>query len=491
MIKEILRAENITTANNYFPALNNAWLNVRDGETVGLLGLNGSGKSALIKTLCGIRPLARGRIYLNEKPVSFRNYHDAQSHGVFCIDRLEVLFSEMSVADNIFLTNGRNPGPVIREGFLRHKARKLLSSLEIGLSGDEAANQLSSLQQLEVLIAKAVAENARIIIIESILSEFGEEQLGEISALLHRINEKGISLIISDYMPRPLAELCSRIFVLREGSIASVCHTPCDEGLLGTLMVGREPDPMPFAAPSPQEPLEKVFEFCSVADESTLFGLSFSVFRNQVTGILSRDEIINRHIVKLLRQRSGYSGSIRLNGACGFDPKRIGIVPEGDVIFDNLSLFENIILLAQKEYNSPLGLIYRQRIRTIYSEVILPFFGTELKKMRKYDISSLDRVMRKEISICRQLMVNPSVLLLINPTKTLDHPSASAVLKKISELSRALIPSCIISGNIYEQLSICRKIYFIGNGQTEREFDLSVDTPEAVLDYYRTYFVKG
>lgn len=489
MVEEILRLENITYHDEYHQSLHNVWLNVQKHEIVGLLGLNNSGTSTLTRIICGMLPFMQGRFYLGEELLKFSSYRQAKTHGIFYIDSFRQLFDNLDVAENIYLTHKRQKRFFFNRRALLSQTQACLSALDLKISPSQKVFSLSSLQKLSVLLAKALAEHAQLVVIDNLLSTLTENQLEEVYRILNNLSAKGMAIIISEFLPRPLLPICQRIFVLREGRIASVRRTgQMEESLLGTLMVGTEARRESFSFPAFIAETNKVLEVSHVGNSGRLKDLSFCLYRNQVTGILSQDPALEGDILNLLRRADLQQSGIWAHSDIVSSTKRIGLVPETNVIFPNLTLMENITLLAQQELSSPLGVIDRRKIQTVYSELVLTYFGPELKAMRQYPISALDRVMRKMVSICRQLITGPAVLLYINPTRSMDTPSSELILHKIRQLKSSCLSSCILSGDISELLPICQKIYFVWDGATQRVFDLEQDSPDQVLKYYQTHF---
>lgn len=489
MVEETLRLENITYHDEYHQSLHSVWLNVQKHEIVGLLGLNNSGTSTLTKILCGMLPFNQGRFYLGEELVKFSSYRQAKAHGIFYIDSFRQLFDNLNIAENIFLTHNRQNRFFLNKRLLVRQTHSCLSALQIGLSPDQKVWELTSSQKLSVLLAKALAEHAQLIIIDNLLSTLTDGQFSEICRILQLLSKNGMSIVISEFVPRPLLPICRRIFVLREGQIASVCKaSQVDEELLSTLMVGTETNREDPPCPSLASESDNILEFSHVSYGNTIVDLSFALYRNQVTGILVQDAALESEIIHLLQRIDFTQSGIWAHPDFVASSKHIGLVPESNVIFPNLTLMENITLLAQQGLSSPLGVIDRRKVQTVYSELVLTYFGQELKAMRQYPITALDRVMRKMVSICRQLITNPAVLLYLNPTKSMDSPSSQRVLNKIRQLKGACLSSCILSSDVSELLSLCQRIYFIQDGRTQRVFDLKKDSPDEVLHYYRAHF---
>jgi len=494
MFKEILRMENITVENKNDPALYNAWLNARKGEVIGLFGLNNSGKTTLVKILCGQILCTAGRIYLNEEPVSFTSPQQARKMGVICINRFQALFPEFDIIDNIFLTRGHK-GIIVNRQALHERTQALLDRLGMDISADTKLLKLDRVQQFMVLVAKALSEDARLIVIEDILSDFSESQIESIRHVLDIVCKEGVAVIVSDYLAKTLMRLCQRIFVLRDGSISCMSFPPrYDEKLLTTIMIGREIDDSPLKARPYPHDHSLILEFNNVWDSSRLKGLSFYVEKNQITGLLVKDESMEKSIIDMLQRLNPVRGEICLNQrelTRKSLHRDVAIIHEEDMIFDNLSLYENITLFAGKEHSYLPGLIQRAKIQTLYNEMVLPFFKEELQQMRKHAVQNLDRVMRKEICICRNLIRGPSVLFLLSPTKLMDNLSARKLLNKIAMLKHCTgMSSVIISNNIYEQLFICDQIYFINNGKVEQIFHTANYTYESILDFYGNYFME-
>lgn len=493
MIREVLRLEGIFTNVHNIPTLYNAWLNLHENEIVGLFGLNNSGRTTLIQILCGnILPTA-GRIYRNENPVVLLSPVHAKQMGIVRINSFNSLFLDFDLTNNIFLMPENPKKFLVNEQVHAMQSQAILDFLGLHISSKTKVRDLSLVEQFIVLLARAIAEHAEIIVIEDILFTFTEDQLTIIHNILKIICKEGISILLSEHRAKTLMHLCDRIFVVREGTIASICSSDqFDEKKLTSIMIGQKiKEPLYRSGKILRNQGNPLLEWQNVCYGKMLKSFTMTIHKGQIVGLLCNNKHMLEEILAVLKIPHPTQGQILFRQRpllCSAIYRDIFLIPENDIIYENLSMNENITLLAQKEFSLPFGIIPHSKIQMLYNELVLPHFMEELSEMRKHSIKAFNRKMRLELSLCRALMLGPSILVLINPTKLMDSPSATQILRKIVHLKeRAGISILLISNNIYDQLHICDTILFTGEKRVLTQFDMSRHSSDDILTYYRAY----
>ncbi len=226
-------------------ALDDVSLSVQAGEVHMLLGQNGAGKSTLIKVLYGAAHPEQGEFLFDGHPVRISSTSDARRLGIAVIFQEFSLVPYLNLAQNIFLgreIQGRVPG-VIDHRRMHAEARRLLEMLGSSLDTRTPAHSLGIAQQQIVEIAKALSQNARILVMDEPTAALSEHEIARLFDVIRTLKADGLAVVYISHRLREVFAIADRITVLRDGRrVASVRpgETSMDE--LVRLMVGREVD---------------------------------------------------------------------------------------------------------------------------------------------------------------------------------------------------------------------------------------------------------
>ena len=225
-------------------------LQVRPGEVHAVVGENGAGKSTLMKVVSGVHQPDEGTVEFAGAPRTFRSPREAQQAGIGIVYQELTLLPERTVAENVFL--GREPlrrGLVDRRAMLSHTAGLLASIGEGSLPPDTRVGRLGVAQQQVVEIVKALALDARLLIMDEPTAALADHEVDQLYALVRRLQEQGIGVLYVSHRLKEVFDLSSRITVLKDGrAVATLDTADTSADQLVRHMVGRElssyyPDP--------------------------------------------------------------------------------------------------------------------------------------------------------------------------------------------------------------------------------------------------------
>src|SRR5690348_4119550 len=241
----VLRARDISRAFPGVQALSGAQLTLRAGEVHALMGQNGAGKSTLIKILTGVYAPDAGSIELLGKPLTPESPIHAQELGISAVHQESHLLPNLSVAENICA--GRYPRrPWTRGGGIdwretHRRARELLAGLGIDLDVTQLAGGLPAAVQQLAAVARAVAGDARVLILDEPTSSLDNEEVRALFTLLRRLRDQGVAILFVTHFLDQVYEICDRITVLRNGGfVGEYACSKLDARGLVAAMVGRE-----------------------------------------------------------------------------------------------------------------------------------------------------------------------------------------------------------------------------------------------------------
>ena len=215
----LLQVRGISKAFGHVQALNSVSLELGRNEVVALLGDNGAGKSTLVKILTGVQRADEGELLRNGSPIDIRDPIDAQRHGIAAVYQELAVVDVLDVARNIYLGN-----PPRRFKFmLDHRAmylqsQQVLKSLRVDLPSVRVkVGDLSGGQRQAVAIARALAMDARILLLDEPTAALGVAQTTQVNELINQLKQEGRTVLIITHNLHHVFEVADRMIVLRHG----------------------------------------------------------------------------------------------------------------------------------------------------------------------------------------------------------------------------------------------------------------------------------
>ncbi len=217
----LLRLEGIGKAFGAIQALSDVNLTIAPGEIVGLMGDNGAGKSTLVKVIAGNFPPTAGEMIFDDKPVRFARPVDARAAGI------EVVYQDLALADNLSAAANVFLGREIKRGFgplrlldhraMARRAGELFGELKSETRSGDLVRQMSGGQRQAVAIARTRLSAAKMIIMDEPTAAISVRQIAEVLALIGRLRETGIAVILISHRMPDVFDVCDRVVVMRRG----------------------------------------------------------------------------------------------------------------------------------------------------------------------------------------------------------------------------------------------------------------------------------
>jgi D-xylose transport system ATP-binding protein len=200
-------------------ALTDVDFEVRQGEVMALVGDNGAGKSTLIKCVAGIHPMDNGEMKFNGEPVTVHGPRDAARLGIEVVYQDLALCDNLDVVQNMYLGREANHFQILSEPPMEAKTRETLKSLRVTTISSirQAVATLSGGQRQSVAVARAVMWNSRLVILDEPTAALGVAQTEQVLALVRRLGEQGLGVVIISHNLHDVFETANRITVLRLG----------------------------------------------------------------------------------------------------------------------------------------------------------------------------------------------------------------------------------------------------------------------------------
>jgi simple sugar transport system ATP-binding protein len=459
-------------------------LDLRRGEIHAILGENGAGKSTLMNILSGVYLPDAGSITIDGEPVHFRSPRDAVRRGVGMVHQHFHLADAFTVIDNILL--GATDEPFLLN---RRRASKRLDELgrehALHVPADAYVWQLAVGEKQKVEILKLLFRGADLLLLDEPTSMLTPAEADELYVALRRLAEAGKYIVFITHKLREVVAVADRVTVLRGGRVvASLPRSEASIAKLGSLMVGGEmPESGPTATRAPGAVVLRI-EGATTSlgfGSSTLKNLGLELRRGEVLGIAG---VAGNGQVELAECAAGMkplrSGRIWLDGvdvttASALSRMRAGLrfVPEDRLamgLVPQLDITENIMLRDFREPPLAKGFWLDRRIGRARAEEIVRDYDVRTPGIDT-PVRSLSGGNQQKILIGREMLAEPTVLIVAQPTRGLDVAAARAVHDRILELRASNAGVLVISEDLDEILQLADRIAVLYDGTIKQVWD--------------------
>jgi ribose transport system ATP-binding protein len=485
----VLEMEHIRKTFPGVVALDDVHFDLRRGEVHVLLGENGAGKSTLVKILSGAYRKTAGQIRLDGKVIDIHSPHHAQELGISIIYQEFNLVPQLSAAENIFLGGERiRKTGLIDQKHLITTARKVLEGLGIKIDVRLPVGELGIAQQQMVEVAKALSQDARILIMDEPTSALTEHEIKELFAAIRRMQAKGVSIIYISHRLEELFEIGDRVTVLRDGEyIGTHQITDVSKSDLITMMVNRE-----LKAHYPKQKADmgdEVLRIENLTRKDVLHGVNLSLRRGEVLGIAG---LLGSGRTELARALFGIdrieSGTIYIRGephsiksprqainqGIGFlteDRKSQGLVMV-------LSLKDNICLPSVGQF-SRMGFVDgKAEIKAAEQSVK----DLRIKTPGIYQqVRNLSGGNQQKVVISKWLCRHADILIFDEPTRGIDVGSKVEIYQLMNRLTARGAAIIMISSELPEILGMSDRVAVMNTGRIAGEFSAQEASQEKIL----------
>jgi ribose transport system ATP-binding protein len=467
----VWRLERIRKAYPGVVANDDVSLELKAGEIQGLLGENGCGKSTLIKTLSGAHRPDSGTIYRRGEPVTLSSPVRARELGVATVFQEFSVVPTLTVAENIHL--GRWPGGAARVGWraMREQARRALDQMEVAIDPDAALGDLPVARQQLVEIAKAIAADASMIILDEPTTALGVPEIAQLHALLRRLRAQGCSILYVSHRLDEVTALVDVATVMRNGRVVSTAEeTRIDIPSIVAAMVGAEvAEHYPKERNATAEPLLE-------ADRLTtdrVRDVSFALRRGEVLGLggvlgSGRTEIA-RALFGLDPLRGGRmrleGREVRFGGPKDAIAAGLALLTENrksDGLFFNFDGARNLTIANLDALTRGMGRLDLAEERRVAGRFI-----DRLQISRHAAVQNVDRLSggnQQKVIVGRWLHTGAKVFILDEPTQGIDIGAKVAVYRLINEITRAGNGVILISADDEELLAMADRVALVRHG---------------------------
>lgn len=489
---ELLSLENIHKAFGGVQALAGVSFTVRSGEIHALVGENGAGKSTLIKIATGAYLPDKGRITISGQ--KFERLEPTQSRdlGIAAVYQNFNLLPELSVAENIYLSSPpKNNLGLIDQNKRYRKTVQLLEQLgaEDDIDPNELIRNLKVSQQQIVEIAKALAFDAKVFIMDEPSAVLPSSDLEKLFSIIQALKEEGHGIIYISHRLEEIFEIADRVTVLKDGewiSTKQVSETNSDE--LVHDMVGRSLSQM---FPDLEDTAGEIaLEVNNLSVEDKVFDVSFNVRKGEIVGMAglrgSGRNVACRSIVGLAKKEAGqilYKGQEVPPSPAEAADVGIVLVPEDRTrlgLILNQTMRFNLTLPDLPEFLR-YGLLDLQKEKTAAQEMI----GNIQIKPPKPELlaESLSGGNQQKIVVGKWLMTNPELVIFNEPTRGIDVGAKAEIYEHIKKLTQQGVGVIMSSSELPELIGMCDRIIVFKEGRITGELSREEFSEERIMQY--------
>lgn len=493
-----LEMRNITKTFPGVRALDGVSLDLHRGEIHALVGENGAGKSTLMKILGGVYPHPQygGEILIEGKEQQFGGVRDAENSGIAVIYQELSLIKELSVGENIFL--GREPAKwgVIRWEELYRRAQKLLEKLNLDIDAHTPIRNLGIGQQQLIEIAKALSQEARILVLDEPTAALTDAEVKVLFEILNKLRASGVGMIYISHKLGEVFSISDRITVLRDGKTVGTNPTSeWDEARVIARMVGREVgDIFPTMDHAHGdvvfEAVNMTVEDADVAGKKLVDNVSFSVKRGEVLGIAGlmgagRSDLLMAIFGAHAGPRSGVikiaGKQVRISNPAEAIKNGIGFVTEDRKRFGlvlDQTILRNMTLAGLRKISG--RFITSNEAESAAGERAMK--DLHVKANSVFTIAgTLSGGNQQKVVLAKWLLTNPRVLFLDEPTRGIDVGAKQEIYAQINALAKTGLAIVLVSSELPEVLGLSDRIIVLHEGRKTGEFTRATATPEAVM----------
>ncbi len=488
VVAPILEIRGVAKRFDATQALEDVSLSLHAGEIHALLGENGAGKSTLIKIITGVHQPDSGQILLGGQPVTIRSAAEAQRLGVAAIYQEPLLFPDLNVAENIFISH-QDRGAVVGWRAMFGEAEKILAELGMTLDVRKPARGLTLAAQQSVEIAKAISLNVRVLIMDEPTASLSAHEVQELFKLVRDLKRQGVAILFVSHRMEEVFEIADKITVFRDGRLIST-RTRLEATPQRAIadMVGREIDLTKARTSCAQK--DVVLSVADLGRQGVFEGVNFDLHRGEVLGFAGLIGAGRTDVgLALFGIEPATSGRILLGGkpvtvrtardgmSLGIayvseDRRQLGLVLP-------MSIFANITLPVLRRYLSRLGLVRtgleRRTADTFRDRLAIRTPSVDL------EVAKLSGGNQQKVMLSKWLNTNPSVLILDEPTRGVDVGSKAEVHAIIGQLAAEGIGVIVISSDLPEVLVLSDRVLIMREGRQMAILDRAEANEETVM----------
>ena len=482
----MLELKNITKTYPGVVALNNVSVSFQQGEVHAVMGENGAGKSTLIKIISGaINPDPGGQIVFDGKAYSQMTPALSAENGVAVIYQDINLVTPMTVAENMFM--GRKMG----RGYSKRRLNKLAQAIfdEYGFNLNPAmrVERLSPANQQMVEIARAISNNARIMIMDEPTAPLAAAEVDLLFSIIAKLKAKGVTVIYISHRMDEVFQITERVTVLRDGQYVATLNTAdTNRQQLVNLMVGRE---LNENFPTRKTPVGDVILEARNLTGNSVENISFQLHRGEVLGFAGLVGSGRSETMELIcGAKKMDSGEVWMNG------KKMHITSPASAIAHGIGLIpedrkeQGVILFNTVKFNTSLSAAHKLTKLGFISGRKNKEMAEKYRETLRIKVPHINQMVvnlsggnQQKVVLAKTLAADPDVIIFDEPTKGIDVGAKQEIYNLMNELVAQGKAIIMVSSDMEEILGMSDRIIVLHEGLVSGELQRSEFSQERVL----------
>ncbi|QPE05905.1 sugar ABC transporter ATP-binding protein [Microbacterium schleiferi] len=467
-------------------------LDIHAGEVHALAGENGAGKSTLMKVLQGVHPITSGEIEVNGEPVKIRNPADAERVGIGMVFQEFSLVPSMTVAQNIFLNRElRSKLGLIDDRAAEREAARIFADLGVSIDPAARVETLGTAYWQLVEIAKAVAKNATVLVMDEPTASLASHEVERLFALIERLTARGIAIVYISHRMDEIRRVAQRITVLRDGRVvlsdrvADVEVAQIIEAIIGRRLASD----LVYRERERGVDDRVILAAEHVASDTGLVDVDVTVRAGEIVGLAG---LMGSGRTEFARVIAGIdrpsSGTIRIDGrtvsfrsALAAQRAGIALIPEdrreqGLVLEHSVSA--NLTLPVLDRLMAGI-LVSTARMRAMTQDLVERF---SVKTADPYaPVNLLSGGNQQKVVVAKWINTDPKLLVMDEPTAGVDIGTKTEILDIVRDYASQGNAVLFISSELPELLAVADRVVVLRDGRTDRELTRSQINSEEQL----------
>jgi erythritol transport system ATP-binding protein len=490
----ILRLEGVTKVYSGIVAVKQADFEIRSGAVNVLVGENGAGKSTLMKIIAGVESPTAGRIWLDGRAVVFADAADAAKHGVGIVFQELNLFGNLSVAENIFAARELTREPLgIDHRLQERRAGELLQRLEAEIDPRAKVEDLRIGQQQLVEIAKVVAQEARILILDEPTSALSAPEVEVLFRIIRELKARGVAIVYISHRLEELVRIGDFITVLRDGRVTGRERmADIDVAWIVRQMIGSAS--RDFAKVDEHEIGNEVFR----AEDICLPRLTGGYEVDHVSLLVRKGEILGLYGLMgagrselfdcVMGRRPHATGRIFIEGrqieerdVTGRIRRGLALIPEDrqrEGLVAILSVGANLTMASLRKFLVGFHIV-GSRERAAIGRAISDLSIKVADPAQQ--VASLSGGNQQKVVIGKALMTDPKVLLMDEPSRGIDVGAKAEVFRTMRKLAARGLGIIFVTSDLDEVMALSDRIAVMSNGRVTALVDRAEATEASLV----------
>ena len=467
-----LEMDNISMTFPGVKALDNVKLSVYEGEVHALMGENGAGKSTLIKIIAGVqKPDKGGSFKLDGKEVEFNNVYESIEHGINAIHQDLSLFSNLTVAENIYI--GRSKNGIVDWKECDKIAKDSLLKLDIDIDIHEKLGNLSMAKQQMVAIARAISFDSRLLIMDEPTAALSFSEVKVLYKIIRKLKSQNIAILFISHKLDEVFEVSDRVTVLKDGKYVGCKEiSELDENKLINMMVGRSVIYSSLNEISYAK--EKILEVRHLCKKGNYKDISFELHAGE---ILSLTGLVGAGRTEVVKSLFGLNPpdfgeiiikgkKVELNNVKQAMQHKIAFIPEDrheEGLVLNMKLEDNIVVSVMDKMLTKFKFLNNNKIADEsehYIDLLNIKPGQREKKARDFSGGN-----QQKIAIGKWLITEPEILIIDEPTHGVDIASKTEIHKLLKKLASQGIAIIMVSSEWQEVFALSDRVIVMRQGR--------------------------